>query len=42
MDEMGVQPAVLIMADRDGGYSKGHETREMIMHTALHILIEEG
>ncbi len=42
MDEAEAQPAVLIMADRDGGYSKGHETREMILHTALHILIEEG
>ncbi|WP_235523492.1 TetR/AcrR family transcriptional regulator [Sphingobium sp. Leaf26] len=42
MDEVEAQPAVLIMADRDGGYSKGHETREMILHTALHILIEEG
>lgn len=36
------EAAVLIMADRDGGYAKGHETREMILHTALNILIEEG
>lgn len=42
MDEAEAQPTALIMADRDGGYSKGHETREMILHTALHILIEEG
>jgi len=42
MDEVEGQPAILIMADRDGGYSKGHETRELILHTALHILIEEG
>ncbi len=42
MDEAKGQTAVLIMADRDGGYSKGHETRELILHTALNILIEEG
>lgn len=42
MDEVESQTALLIMADRDGGYSKGHETREMILRTALHILIEEG
>lgn len=42
MDEAQQEAAFLIMADRDGGYSKGHETRELILHTALTILIEEG
>ena len=42
MDEVASQGAPLIITDRDGGYSKGHETRELILHTALHILIEEG
>lgn len=32
----------LLMPDRDGGYAKGYETRELILRTALHILIEEG
>lgn len=27
---------------REGGYVKGHETREEILHAALHILVEEG
>jgi len=42
MDEAEGQAAALIMTERDGGYSKGHETRELILHTALNILIEEG
>ncbi|NWK98961.1 TetR family transcriptional regulator [Sphingobium lactosutens] len=42
MDEAEGQTAALIMADRDGGYSKGNETRELILHTALTILIEDG
>lgn len=32
----------LIIPDRDGGYLKGNETRYLILHTALDILIEEG
>ncbi len=32
----------LLMPDRDGGYAKGYETRELILRTALHILIENG
>lgn len=32
----------LLMPDRDGGYAKGYETRELILRTALYILIEEG
>ena len=32
----------LIVPERDGGYSKGHETREMILRAALSILIDEG
>lgn len=32
----------LLMPGRDGGYAKGYETRELILRTALHILIEEG
>lgn len=27
---------------REGGYSKGHETREQILSSALHLLVEEG
>lgn len=42
MDEAERQTAALIMPERDGGYSKGNETRELILHTALNILIEEG
>jgi AcrR family transcriptional regulator len=41
MDEID-QPAALIIPDWDGGYSKGRETRELILHTALTILVEEG
>ncbi|MEI6643071.1 MAG: TetR/AcrR family transcriptional regulator [Novosphingobium sp.] len=32
----------LLMPGREGGYAKGYETRELILRTALHILIEEG
>jgi AcrR family transcriptional regulator len=32
----------LIVPERDGGYSKGRETREMILRAALSILIDEG
>ncbi len=32
----------LLLPERDGGYAKGYETRELIVRTALHILIEEG
>lgn len=34
--------ADLVIPERDGGYSKGHETRELILRTALAILIDEG
>lgn len=27
---------------REGGYAKGHETREQILIAALHLLVEEG
>ncbi|WP_353230327.1 TetR/AcrR family transcriptional regulator [Novosphingobium sp.] len=32
----------LIMPERTSGYTKGHDTREMILRTALAILIDEG
>lgn len=32
----------MVMPEREGGYLKGHETRELILRTALSILIEEG
>jgi len=32
----------LLMPGREGGYAKGYETRELILRTALHTLIEEG
>ena len=34
--------ADMVMPERDGGYLKGNETRELILRTALSILIEEG
>lgn len=34
--------ADLVLQERDGGYAKGRETREMILHAALGLLIEEG
>lgn len=42
MDGMPKLVTDLLMPDRDGGYAKGHVTRELILRTALHILIEEG
>lgn len=32
----------LIFPERTGGYGKGHDTRAMILRTALAILLEEG
>lgn len=32
----------MVMPEREGGYQKGQETRELILRTALSILIEEG
>lgn len=32
----------LAIPEREGGYAKGHETRELILRAALGILIEEG
>ncbi len=32
----------MVLPERDGGSSKGNETRELILRTALSILIEEG
>lgn len=32
----------MVMSEREGGYQKGQETRELILRTALSILIEEG
>ena len=34
--------ADLVFPSREGGYVKGHETREQILHAALGILVEEG
>ena len=34
--------ADLAFPAREGGYSKGHETREQILSAALHLLVEEG
>lgn len=34
--------ADLTFPPREGGYAKGHETREQILRAALHLLIEEG
>ena len=34
--------ANLAFPPRVGGYAKGHETREAILHAALSILVEEG
>lgn len=38
----GVAVPELTFPPREGGYPKGHETREEILHAALRILIEEG
>jgi AcrR family transcriptional regulator len=32
----------LLLPGREGGYAKGYETRELIVRSALDILIEEG
>ncbi|MCZ4344255.1 TetR/AcrR family transcriptional regulator, partial [Sphingomonadaceae bacterium G21617-S1] len=32
----------MVMPEREGGYLKGQETRELILRTALQIMIEEG
>lgn len=42
MDEVEGFATELVIPERDGGYSKGNETRELILRTALDILIEEG
>lgn len=34
--------ADLAFPPREGGYSKGHQTREQILHAALGIMVEEG
>lgn len=34
--------ADLAFGPREGGYRKGHETREQILTAALHLLVEEG
>lgn len=42
MDQVPKLVTDLLMPGREGGYAKGYETRELILRTALHILIEEG
>lgn len=37
-----ISVADLAFPAREGGYSKGHETREQILSAALHLLVEEG
>jgi AcrR family transcriptional regulator len=37
-----ISVADLTFPPREGGYSKGHETREQILSSALHLLVEEG
>lgn len=37
-----ISVAELAFAPREGGYVKGHETREQILHAALRLLVEEG
>jgi AcrR family transcriptional regulator len=34
--------ADLAFPPREGGYAKGHETREQILHAALDLLVEQG
>ncbi|MBS0475479.1 MAG: TetR/AcrR family transcriptional regulator [Proteobacteria bacterium] len=34
--------ADLAFPPREGGYAKGHETREEILRAALHLLVEQG
>ena len=43
--ERKIQPitvADLAFPPREGGYAKGHETRELILQAALHLLVESG
>lgn len=42
MDQIPKLVTDLLMPGREGGYAKGYETRELILRTALYILIEEG
>lgn len=42
MDQVPKLVTDLLLPEREGGYAKGYETRELILRTALHILIEEG
>ena len=42
MDRVPKLVTDLLLPEREGGYAKGYETRELILRTALHILIEEG
>lgn len=42
MDEIPKLITDLLMPGREGGYAKGYETRELILRTALDILLEEG
>ena len=37
-----ISVANLAFPPRQGGYSKGHDTREQILSSALHLLVEEG
>ncbi len=37
-----ISVADLAFPPREGGYSKGHQTRELILHAALGIMVEEG
>jgi AcrR family transcriptional regulator len=42
MDDAMNHSIGLVVAERSGGYSKGNETRELILRTALGILVDEG
>jgi len=42
MDDAMNHSIALVVAERTGGYSKGNETRELILRTALGILVDEG
>lgn len=37
-----ISVADLTFPPREGGYTKGHETREQILEAALHLFVEEG
>lgn len=37
-----ISVAELAFPPREGGYAKGHETREQILHAALRLLVDEG